>query len=404
MNLVWFVAKRYFTGARTGAGFLSFVKIMAVAGVAVGSASLLISLSIVHGFRSTIEDKVLGFGSHLRVTSIVNTPLYRADTLVTRLSERPDVARVQPVVEGQVIVQIGDRVEGSFFRGVVPESETTDIPLITRSGRFDLSDQSDGLPGLVMGARMARSLGAEAGSAVTVYAVSDGVIPEIRRFRVTGVYETGIDRFDDVLAIVDIRHARLLLGLQEPAAHHVEIRLRDAGQIRAVEADLDTWIGFPYLTESIYLRHANIFAWIRLQEQTVPLVIGVMIIIAAFNLIGTILMMVLERTRDIGILKAMGSTDRQVRRIFLVEGMIVGLTGLAIGIALATLFSWAQATFGIIPLNQENYYMSTAPVQPHLSDVAWVSVASLALCLGASWFPARIASGIQPLQVIHFSR
>jgi lipoprotein-releasing system permease protein len=404
MNLVWFVAKRYFTGARTGAGFLSFVKIMAVTGVAVGSASLLISLSIVHGFRSTIEDKILGFGSHLRITSIVNTPLYRADTLVARLSERPDVARVQPVVEGQVILQIGDRVEGSFLRGVVPESETTDIPLITRSGRFDLTDQSDGLPGLVMGARMARTLGAVAGSALTVYAVSDGEIPEIRRFRVTGVYETGIDRFDDVLAIVDIRHARMLLGLQEPAAHHVEIRLRDATQIRTVEADLDAWIGFPYLNESIYLRHANIFAWIRLQEQTVPLVIGVMIIIAAFNLIGTILMMVLERTRDIGILKAMGSTDRQVRQIFLVEGLIVGVTGLAIGIMLATVFSWAQATFGIIPLNQENYYMSTAPVQPHLSDVLWVGITSLALCLGASWLPARIAAGINPLHVIHFSR
>ena len=115
-------------------------------------------------------------------------------------------------------------------------------------------------------------------------------------------------------------------------------------------------------------------------------------------------MMVLERTRDIGILKAMGSTDRQVRQIFLVEGLIVCITGLAIGIMLATVFSWAQATFGIIPLNQENYYMSTAPVQPHLSDVLWVGITSLALCLGASWLPARIAAGINPLHVIHFSR
>lgn len=404
MNLVWFVAKRYFTGARTGAGFLSFVKIMAVTGVAVGSASLLISLSIVHGFRSTIQDKVLGFGSHLRVTSIVNTPLFRADTLVTRLAERPDVARVQAVVEGQIILQAGDRVEGSFLRGVDAAMETTDIPETMRSGAFDLAEQPDGLPGLVMGTRMARTLGAQVGSAVTVYAVSGGEIPQIRRFRLTGVYETGIDRFDDVLAIVDIRQARYLVGLEEPAAHHVELRLRDAAMIREVEAELDAWIGFPYLNESIYLRYANIFAWIRLQEQTVPLVIGVMIIIAAFNLIGTILMMVLERTRDIGILKAMGGTDRQVRRIFLMEGLIVGLTGLAIGIALAALFSWAQGTFGIIPLNEENYYMSTAPVQPHLSDFLWVGAVSLLLCVGASWFPARVASKVNPLQVIHFSR
>lgn len=404
MNLVWFIAKRYFTGSRSGAGFLSFVKVMAVTGVAVGSASLLISLSIVHGFRSTIQDKVIGFGSHVRITSMVGAPLYRADTLAVRLSEWHEIERVQPVVEGQLIVQVGDRIEGSFLRGVGDGQDVTDIPNLIRHGRYDLAVQDDGLPGMVIGSRLARTLGAEAGMAVTVFSVSGGDLPEVRRFRLAGIYETGIDRFDDALAIVHIDQARSLVGLEAPASHTVEIRLKDVAGIRALESKLDAWVGFPYLVETIYLRYANLFAWIRLQEQTVPLVIGVMIIIAAFNLIGTILMMVLERTRDIGILKAMGTTDRQVRRIFLAEGLIVGVVGLAIGIGLASLFSWLQATYGIIPLNEENYYMSTAPVQPHLSDFLWVGSVCLVLCMGASWFPARVASKIDPLQVIHFGR
>lgn len=408
MRLTAFIALRYFTRKRKGASFLSFAKIISVAGVAVGSAGLLIALSIVHGFKSTIQEKIIGFGTHVSITTMVDEPMYRADSLVTFLSTHPLIEIVQPVVVGQVMIQHRQAVEGTFLKGVPESGDVTDLRSYVRNGTYTLATGEDGIPNLVIGARLARNLGAEAGDVLTVYSVgglvSSGNLPEIRRFRVGGIYETGIDRFDDVFVIGSLDIVRQLVGVEKPAAHSIDIRVKEVGQIRALEAELNTLIPFPYMVETVYTRYANIFAWIRLQEQTVPLVIGVMILIAAFNLIGTVLMMVLERVRDIGILKTMGATQVQIRRIFMAEGMIVGVVGLAIGVTLAVLFSWVQGTYGIIPLDQENYYMSTAPVEPKLIDYLWVSGVTMLLCMAASWLPSNVAAKINPLNVIQFGR
>lgn len=408
MKLTAFIAVRYFTGKRKGASFLSFAKIISVTGVAVGSAGLLIALSIVHGFKSTIEEKIIGFGSHISITTMVDEPIYRADSLVTYLSQQPLIELVQPVVMGQVMIQHKQSVEGTFLKGVPESGDVTDLRTYISSGSYTLATGDDGIPSLVIGARLAKNLGAEAGDMITVYSVSglpsSGKLPDIRRFRVGGIYQTGIDRFDDVFVLGSLDVVRQLVGVEYPAAHSIDIRLKDVSQIRTLEAALDTVVPFPYLVETVYLRYANIFAWIRLQEQTVPLVIGVMILIAAFNLIGTVLMMVLERVRDIGILKTMGATQVQIRRIFLAEGMIVGVVGLAIGISIAMLFSWVQGTYGIIPLDQENYYMSKAPVEPKMIDYIWVSGVTMLLCMAASWLPSNVAARINPLNVIQFGR
>lgn len=408
MKLTAFIAVRYFTGKRKGASFLSFAKIISVTGVAVGSAGLLIALSIVHGFKSTIEEKIIGFGSHISITTMVDEPIYRADSLVTYLSQQPLIELVQPVVMGQVMIQHKQSVEGTFLKGVPESGDVTDLRTYISSGSYTLATGDDGIPSLVIGARLAKNLGAEAGDMITVYSVnglpSSGNLPDIRRFRVGGIYQTGIDRFDDVFVLGSLDVVRQLVGVEYPAAHSIDIRLKDVSQIRTLEAALDTVVPFPYLVETVYLRYANIFAWIRLQEQTVPLVIGVMILIAAFNLIGTVLMMVLERVRDIGILKTMGATQVQIRRIFLAEGMIVGVVGLAIGISIAMLFSWVQGTYGIIPLDQENYYMSKAPVEPKMIDYIWVSGVTMLLCMAASWLPSNVAARINPLNVIQFGR
>lgn len=408
MNVTGFIALRYFTGKRKGASFLSFAKIISVTGVAVGSAGLLIALSVVHGFKSTIEDKILGFGTHISITSIADTPLYRADTLITHVQAWPEIESIQPVIYGQVMIQHRENVEGTFMKGVPETGDVTDLKSYIRSGTYDLTTGEDGVSGIVIGSKLAGNLGAEPGSMVTLYAVrgmpSARNLPELRRFRISGIYETGIDRFDDVFVLVPETHARQLLDMPHPTAHQVDIRLWSISDIPAVEAKLDRIVMFPYMAETVYIRYSNIFAWINLQEQTVPLVIGVMIIIAAFNLIGTVLMMVLERVRDIGILKTMGATTQQIRKIFLMEGLIVGVVGITIGITIAVLFSWLQGTYGIIPLDQENYYMSTAPVEPQMLDYVWVSVVSILLCGLASWLPANVASKIDPLNVIHFGR
>ncbi len=161
---------------------------------------------------------------------------------------------------------------------------------------------------------------------------------------------------------------------------------------------------FPFFTESILEKFYSIFAWVELQEQMIPLVIGVMIIVAAFNLIGAVLMMILERTRDIGILKTIGTKSSIVRRIFLFEGLLVSFVGLVIGIGISLLFAYLQLEFQIIPLSEENYYMNYVPVEPHLLDFLIVTLVTTILCALASWIPARVAAKTDPLKVISYGR
>lgn len=408
MKFTWYIAGKYFRGNKRDSRFLSFIKFMAIAGVAIGSAGLLIALSIVHGFKSTINEKIVGFAPHVTVSSYTGEPLFRADTLQAHVAAIPGVAETQPVIIGQVMVQSARDVSGTVIKGVPEAGDVTNLRTYITSGVYDLSVQENGLPGIILGTALARTIGAEVGSRITTYAI-DGLptpfnSPEIQQFTLTGIYQTGIARFDDNFALADIRHVKNLFNFNPRYASMLEINVENTNQIEAVYAEISNKTGFPYVTESIYQRYRNIFAWIDLQEETIPLVIGVMIIVAAFNLIGTVLMMVLERIKDIGILKTIGAKSKSIRQIFLLEGLFVAISGLIIGIGISLLFYWLQITFQIIPLSEENYYMSTAPVEPHLLDFVIVAAITILLCTLASWLPARVAAKTDPVKVLSFGK
>lgn len=381
---------------------------MAIGGVAIGAAGLLIALSVVHGFKSVIEEKILDFGNHITVYTHTNQPIFRADTLEVYLRNIPEIRDAQAVVYGQGMVQAGSFVDGTFIKGVHVDGDLSNLRDYVVAGTYSLHIQESGRPGIVMGSRLARTLGVTPGRTITVYTVrgapSIDNFPEIMQFELTGIYQTGIDKFDDTLVLIDRELAAGLFQLDWPKADQIDVSVYDISQIQALHHQLFQRLRFPYFNETIYMRYSNIFAWINLQEQTIPFVISVMIIVAAFNLIGTILMMVLERTKDIGILKTIGTKDSSVRAIFLYEGLMVGAIGLSIGITISLLFWWIQGTYELIPLSEENYYMSTAPVKPRLSDFLIVTVVTMSLCALASWLPARVASRMNPLNIIHFGR
>ncbi|MDZ7660177.1 ABC transporter permease [Fodinibius sp.] len=408
MNFEWYLAKRYFKGKRKGSRFLSFIKVMAITGVAVGSAGLLIALSVVHGFKSVIDNKVLGFAPHVTVTSFGDRPIERADTLLKELDTYPEISEAQAVVTGQTMIQGADGVTGTLLKGVDQQGDVTDIKNYITKGTYDLSTDSSGLPGIVVGSKLAQTLNADINSTLTAFSV-DGLpsplsSPEIEQFRLSGIYQTGIGQFDDVLALASRPYVQKFFLKSPEEASAIEIRLKNKSQIESLGKKLDGELSYPYFSETIYERYSNIFAWVDLQEQTIPFVIAVMIIVAAFNLIGTVLMMVLERTRDIGILKTIGASDKSIRGVFLLEGLFVAVVGLLIGISLSLAFAWLQSTYHIIPLSEQNYYMAYAPVEPHMLDFVLVTGITLFLCAVASWLPARIASKTDPLKVIAYGR
>jgi len=408
MKFTWYIAGRYFKGNKRESRFLSFIKIMAIAGVAVGSAGLLIALSIVHGFKSTINEKIVGFAPHITVNTFMNDPMNRADTLQVFLDEIPGIAKAQPVILGQVMIQSSRDVSGSGIKGVPVEGDVTQLREYISEGEYQLATTDSGLPGIILGSALSRNIGAGIGDKVTVYAL-DGMpsplnTPEIKQFTLTGIYQTGIARFDDNFALVNIDSARQIFEFSPRQASSFDINVGNLEDITPIYRIIRDETRFPYITESVYQRYRNIFAWVDLQEQTIPLVIGVMVIVAAFNLIGTVLMMVLERVRDIGILKTIGAKSKAIRRIFLLEGLFVAASGLIIGIGISLLFYWLQINYQIIPLSEENYYMSTAPVEPHLLDFLIVSGITILLCALASWLPARIAAKTDPVKVLSIGK
>ncbi|WP_069131005.1 ABC transporter permease [Rhodohalobacter halophilus] len=408
MNFTWYIAGRYFKGNQRESRFLSFIKIMAIAGVAVGSAGLLIALSIVHGFKSTINEKIVGFAPHITVHTFLNEPMNRADTLQVFMDDIPGIERSQPVILGQVMIQASRDVSGSGIKGVPEEGDVTMLRSFISEGEYNLKMTESGLPGIIIGSDLARNIGASVGDRVTVYAL-DGMpsplnTPEIKQFRLTGIYQTGIARFDDNFALIPIESARQIFEFRQNQASAFDINVASIDDIEPIYRTIRDETKFPYITESVYQRYRNIFAWVDLQEETIPLVIGVMVIVAAFNLIGTVLMMVLERVRDIGILKTIGAKSKAIRKIFLLEGLFVAASGLIIGIGISLLFYWLQVNYQIIPLSEENYYMSTAPVEPHLLDFVIVSGVTILLCALASWLPARIAAKTDPVKVLSIGK
>jgi len=407
MKFETYLAYRYFKGTRKGAKFLSFIKTMAIVGVAIGSAGLLIALSIVHGFKTTINDKILGFAPHITVMTFTDQPIFRADTLLTFLDRFDEIESKQVVSQGQVMIQTKDGITGTILKGI-SDPEISAFKDYLSAGSFDLSKDSAGFPGIILGADLVQILQAEIGSRITTYTIkgvpSMANSPEIQQFRLTGVYETGVDIFDELYAISDRSYAQKLFDLQETQAHAVELKLVDYNQIEAFDETLDAKLSFPYYQETINARYGNIFAWVELQENMIPLVISVMIIVAAFNLIGAVLMMVLERTKDIGILKTIGGKSSLIRKVFLLEGIMVATIGLVIGITISLIFAYLQLEYQIIPLSEENYYMSYAPVELRFFDFILTTIVTISLCAMASWLPARIAAKTDPLKVIAFGR
>jgi len=408
MNMERFLAYRYFWGKRSGSGFISFIKSMSITGVAIGSAGLLITLSIVHGFKETIQEKVINFAPHITVTSFSNQPIYRADTLQAYLKDLESLSYVAPIIRGQVILQYKEQITGAILKGVPNVLEDPSVSPYFNS-TYSASTTATSIPNsLVLGQGIAQDLGVNIGDRINVYSVTDNFTkdtfgsPELKQLEISHIYDTGIEFFDSQYALANVEIVRELLSMPFPQAQDLELRIHKPTiiSIGKFERILDKKISFPYYTETIESRYGNLFAWVELQENIIPLVIGVMILIAAFNLIGAILMMVLERTQDIGVLKTLGANQQQIQRIFLIEGFWVSIIGLIIGMGISLAFIFVQSEFELIRLSEENYYMSVAPVSPHLLDFLVVPALTTILCTLASWIPARIGARFDPLYAI----
>ena len=405
-----YVAWRYLRGAQggsSGSKFLRLISYIAIGGVSLGVATLLLSLAVVRGFSEEIETKITGFGAHVQVESIRAAPLNQVSELMTVISKNDAVISVQPVVTEFVLLRkTRQDIDGVGLWGTDQFPAYLQKHIISGSGNLEASAGSR----LIIGNLLAENLGLTVGDQVILLATKNlsntekflTLRPRLKQFEITGIYETSLIDFDQTYVFTDISTARQLLDYTSDQASRIDVMLQDVTEAQTVSLTLEESLGPGILARSIFEIYRGLFAWVDLQEAIIPLVISILILVAAFNVMGTLLMIVLEKTREIGIIASMGASRRDIQQLYLYLGFFVGGIGTAIGLFLAWGLGTLQLQYGIVGLPAEAYYMDTAPVALHLSDFIIVSGVSVLLCLGAAYFPARIASRIPPLRVLRF--
>lgn len=377
-----------------------------------GVSALLLALSIVRGFSNEIEAKIVGFGAHVQVESYQDEPLGGADTLISRLAAFPGVKTASPVVQEFALL----RRSKSAIDGVAVWGTEEPPPYLNEhliAGAFDLSVDSLGRPGVVIGSRLAQSLATEVGETVTAFSMRTGekgraavesglMAPRVKQFHISGIYETSLSNFDELYAFTSLDAARDLLSYDDQSVTRIDLILENVEAAPETALAIEDALGFPIMARSIFEVYSGLFAWVNLQEGIIPIVISVIVIVAAFNIVGTLLMMILEKTREIGVLESMGASRRSLRRLFLWLGLLVGGVGTVIGQVIALAFAMLQQRYAIIPLPEEAYYMKTAPIELNLLDFVIVGVITLVLCTLAAYIPARVAARVEPIRAIRF--
>lgn len=374
-----------------------------MAGLAIGVAVLILTLAVLDGFESEIEQKIIGFDGHIRIRGYFDRNLPEVDShLDAILSNINDITASEPYISQAAMIRVGRETHGIMVEGV-PSSGIEKIiatPQFITQGEFDLSDDST----VVMGAALANQLGLTVGKKVTLLDMANlgrpGKLPGIRQFRIIGIYDTGLKDYDETVVYMSLSDAQALFGMPAQISGRI-VRLRDKDETESVSAAIASEGGL-YISETWLDRHGRLFAWLRSQKQPMIIVFGLIALVAIFNISSALTMIVMEKNRDIGVLRAMGFSRRNISQLFLVEGGLVGLIGVGLGICLALIVGFLQIRYGFFRIPAEIYFMSQLAVKFNLQQFITVGAFGFILALVATVYPAWKASGVQPADAVRY--
>ncbi len=413
MRYEFFVGLRYLR-ARRSERFISLLTVIAVLGVMISVVTLNVVISVMTGFEEVLRDRLLGLNSHILLVKPASY-LTGYDELARRLEKREGVAAAAPSLNGQIILTSGNRVSGAVVRGIDPDRSHVEIDEYLKQGALrDLELRTqvrvDGrdleLPGIIIGDRLAEQL--RVGRGDPVQAVSPvgsptavGIIPRIRRFAVAGTFDSGMREYDSGLVFMGIADAQGFFGVADVATS-IEITVADVDDARSIADDIQEAVGSGYRVEDWSRLWPNLFAALRLEKTVYFLVLLLMVLIAAFNIVSTLIMVVMEKRKDIAVLRSLGASRGGVRWIFLLNGWIIGAVGTLFGVVLGYVLARLIERYQFIELPDDVFLVSTVPVSISPLYFALVGLASLAICGLASIYPARQAAKLHPVDVIRY--
>jgi lipoprotein-releasing system permease protein len=428
MQFELFVAARYLRAKRRQA-VIGVITIISIVGVAAGVASLIIALAINNGFRQDLQDRLLGASSHVNLLRVEADGIRNWEPLLTKLSKEPHVVAGAPAIYEQVLISRGARAQGAVLKGIIPseESKVGDLLNSVKTGSAaplsvhgqaaapTPSDADDNpisaklttsLAPIVLGKEMADQLGATVGSVVTATSPQGeltpfGIVPKYARFKVVGIFNSGFYDYDNTWAFIRLSDAQRLFDLSDVVSV-LEFKVDDIYQAADIGRQLETAAGKGFMSTNWMEQNRALFRALRLERVVTFITIGLIVFVAALNILISLIMMVMEKTRDIAVLVSMGAKKRQVRRIFMFQGLLIGVIGTAIGLILGYSISWAAGHYHLLSLSAEVYSIDYVPFVPRLWDALLVCAVAIGISFIATLYPSWSAAGVLPAEALRY--
>ncbi len=407
----WFLARKYFWAQRRSVTS-GVIALFSALGVMLGSWLLIFVLSAINGFEGEVKRQLMGKDAHIEITRHQFTPFEGYDSLRQMVLREPGVVSAAPFVMAKTVIAHQKNQDGILVYGIDPALSrgVIGIPETVKRGVYNLDSMMDSTtgrsyPSILMGYALADRLAAFVGDKVFLADFSKATLmsgtfaPRVQPFIVAGIFESGMYQYDESMAYISIAAAQKLFDLPNQVTG-IQARVTDPYQSPRIADALEEHLGFPYRAVDWQAKNYTLIKWMNYEKVLVSLALGIIILIAAFNIISSLVMAVNDKTREIGILRAMGATRRAILRIFVFEGMLIGLTGSLVGTALGLLSYWLQKHFGLIQLPGDVYFVTVLPVDLHWMDVVEVLFVTNFLCGIATLLPAFKAARQDPVEAI----
>jgi len=407
-----FVGLRY-TRAKRRNHFISFISLVSMLGIALGIAALVTVMSVMNGFEREIRSRILGVAAHVQVLAL-DGALANWRGVMAETRRNPQVTAAAPFVAAQGLLSSGAQVRGVFVRGIVPEMEdqVADLGAHMRSGR--LADLQPGEFSIMLGADLARALKVQRGDRVTLIAPQGqvtpaGLVPRLKQFRVAGIFSVGHYEYDSGLALVRMEDAQALYRMGD-AASGVRLKLADLYEAPRVARELTKAVSADAYVTDWTQQNANYFRAIQIEKRMMFIILTLIIAVAAFNLVSTLVMVVTDKHPDIAILRTLGASPASIMKIFMVQGTLIGVIGTALGVVLGVVLSLnidvvvpaIERAFDFQILSREVYYISELPSQLEWGDVWTVAAVALGLAFAATIYPSWRAARVNPAEALRY--
>lgn len=409
MKLEWRVARRYLA-SRRGTRFISLITLIAIGGVSVGVTALIVVTSVMNGLQTELRKGILGVNPHVFVLTYgEGMRMDRWEGPLERTRGVSGVVAAAPFVHTEVgLRNRGGYVEAAVMRGIDTSQRgegVTDIPRLLRESRIRLDRSRSGLPALALGQALGARLGLIPGDTITVISLSNarlsamGLVPKMEMFEYAGGVRTGMWEYDNKFAYTSLGAAQDLAGLGT-AVSGLEARTTDPYQAETVSRGIEQELGIPYRTDNWMNMNRSLFSALKLEKLALTLILLLIVIVAAFNIVSTLVMVVTDKTREIGVLKSMGMTSRRILRLFMVQGLVIGIVGAVIGGSLGSLVTYVVDRFKLISIPGEIYFISHLPVKIAPLDLAVILLATVVISFLATVYPAWQAARLDPVEAI----